>query len=739
MKQVLWSLCVCLAGAAFGQGTLVPPDDWPIRERPWGGFILDSHAINVDIKDAASETRVEQVFFNPNPYPLEAVYLFPVPAGASISRLTMTDGDKLMEAKILPADEARRIYESIVRRQRDPALLEMLGSRLVRLRIFPIPPNGKRKISLRYSEVLPRDGGAYRFSYPMSLDARSQKLPSRVTLHADIETSQPIQTVYSPSHADISVRTTSAKHAVVSWESGGRSEPQDFQLLIRSGSDELGLSILPYRSGADGYFLMVLSPQLHSKEAEVSKSIVFVFDRTGSMDGDKIIQAKKALRQCVDRLRPMDRFQVIVFNDGVDKVFQGLVSADEQNKSKAIRFVDDISARGGTNIYEALQAGINTFPKEKGHEFQAIIFLTDGLPTVGETDPQRIRRGISDLNERAGGIRIYSFGVGSDVDSKLLDRIAFDARGDSNYVLEGDKIDTIVEGFFEKVSVPALSNISIKYDGMDVYDVFPKEPRDLFRGSALVIAGRYRGDGHGRITVTGAAARGQDRTFIDVDLSGRQDRDDYIPRVWAARKIGYLMDEFRLDGRDTKELRDEIVRLSLEFGIVTQLTSFLITEHQMPMDYYGRAGHASGELNDDLNGAFIQFGQSDGAAEAGKLKSLGGGGTGGGSGGFPQGTYRGAAPPGREAQALMRIAGDKTFYWVNGVWTDAAFKKEAKVTKIKAFSDAHIKLIEAWKKFKDYSKLGESLIVQLPGGAVQIGEQGSESLSAGELSGLLGK
>jgi len=760
MRYLVVLVAVSSFTAAFTQGTLVPPDDWD-RVRPWDTWQLDTHVVDVSIKDGVAQTRVEQVFFNPGRGSLEAEYLLPVPVGAAISQLSVIDGDKKQDAKILSAEEARRIYRQIVMNVRDPALLEYVGSRLVRFRLFPISPGQKRKVVISYSETLPRDGGAYRYSYSMKLDARSSQPPMQTLIRGTVETSQPIQTCYSPSHTDLSVRPTGSKSATFSWE-GRRGEwPRDFQLFTRSGGDALGISVLPYRERGDGFFLLFLSPRLFDREAEIPKSVVFVFDRTGSMDGEKIKQAKEALRHCIQQLRPMDRFEVITFNDGTDPLFGHPLEASQENIRKALRFADLVEARGGTNIQDALKLGLSTLDKESANRFRALVFLTDGLPTVGETDPKRIARTVSDSNEGKDRIRIYNFGVGRDVDSRLLDRLATDSGGDSNYVTEGEAIGPVVKGFFEKVTTPALSNVAIKMDGLDSYDVFPKTMRDLFRGSAIVLAGRYRGE-KGRIVVTGQGAGGLETTFIDVDFSGRQDRHDYVPRIWAARKIGYLIDELK-PGTESKEVQDEIVRLSLEYGIITPLTSFLITENaQTPPTWRVRRaggedlrlgdGHFSSDTLDqgahDYVGRVAQSkqevlgGAGPGAASEG-LKKSGGGGIG------PSGANRSYELKGPTVMygesipitwmALARQSGDKTFYTVKGIYTDGALKPEAKLRKIKAFSDAHLALIQKDKKVAGYSSLASEIIIQLPGGAIFIGAEGDETLSPTEVDRLLGK
>lgn len=736
MKELALLALFGACGYALGQGTLVPPDEFRHRPIPWGTWAITSHKVDVVIKDGVADTRVEQVFQNLGNTPLEAVYLFPVPKDAAISQLSLIVDDKKLDAKILPAEQARQIYRQIVSQLRDPALLEVAGSRLVRISLFPIPPRGQSKVVLSYSETLPRDGGAYRYTYPFRLDERSSQKPSKVLLTARILSSQPIQTVYSPTHPETGVRALGPKEAAVSWEAAREYVPRDFQLLIKSGGDAIGMSALGYRSGGDGYFLLFLSPRLYGQGPEMPKSIVFVFDRTGSMDGAKIKQAKEALRFCLQHLRKTDRFELITFNDGVDKLFRGTVPSTDENVRSALRAVDEIDARGGTNIQDALYAGLESFGKED-RGFRAVVFLTDGLPTVGETSAERIQDNVKDRNR--GEARVFTFGVGNDVDSHLLDTVAADSGGDSSYVIEGEPIGSIVEGFFEKVAVPALSNIKLEFEGLNEYDVFPKQMRDLFRGSAIVLAGRCKGD-KGRVTISGDGPAGKEKSFLLVDFTGNQDRDDYVSRVWAARKIGWLLDQAQAHG--SKELIDEIMRLSVEYGIPTPYTSMLITEDgKVPPMWRLRRGAGETINPGDLPLASydpadnsIAYGQAaPGSASAGDIegfKKAGGGGLGG------------RAQSGKEKAAdsrASRQAGDKVFYRVNGVWTDALIRPGSKFVKVKAFSDAHLALVEKVKRLGEYCKAGLPVMIQLPGGVVQIGEEGEETLSPARISALVGK
>jgi len=328
-----------------------------------------------------------------------------------------------------------------------------------------------------------------------------------------------------------------------------------------------------------------------------------VLDRTGSMSGKKIEQARKSLLFCLTKLRPEDRFDVITFNESPDVLTRTLMPANAENLTKARRFVENTEASGGTNIDEALRAAVDLIKDEPG-KTRMIVFLTDGLPTVGETDINTIllhfkqkngqvtqnstspvlkTTGLKGKAEAIAPARIFCFGLGYDVNVPFLDRLAALGNGDSDYVKPEEDVEATVSSFFAKVASPILSNVKLAFDGMDVYDVYPKTLPDLFQGSQLVITGRFRGNGAGSVHLSGLTS-GSEANFALGAKSGEADgSNNFLPRIWAARKLGYLVDQVRLSDNPggKKEIIDEIVRLSREYGIITEYTSFLVDEQEV--------------------------------------------------------------------------------------------------------------------------------------------------------------
>ncbi len=611
------ALLVALLGTASAQGILYPghdPGPWaerPIHPLPLPPifvqpFYVKDLRVTTVINDAVAETTVSQTFVNSGSVAQEGTYLYPLPEGAMPTAFSMTIGEKTMEPRILTAEEARTIYEGYVRRYRDPALLEYVGRNLVKMSVYPIPPQSERVIKMRYTEVLKPQGGMRKYAYSLSTSRFSSRPVGATTVSIKLMTSSPLKNVFSPSH-DLSLRRPDDRTATASWEGVNDTSDRDLTLFYSTSADDVGLSLLTYRSGdRDGYFMLLASPRVTvPKERILPKQVVFVLDRTGSMSGKKIEQARKSLLFCLGRLRPEDRFDVITFNESPDVLTHALVPASAENLTKARHFVENIEASGGTNIDDALRASLDLLRDEPGRT-KMIVFLTDGLPTVGETDINTILTHFKQKNgppaqndslpilkttalksraERVGAqpARIFCFGLGYDVNVPFLDRLANLGGGDAGYVKPEEDVEATVSAFFAKVASPILSNVKLAFDGMDVYDVYPKTLPDMFEGSQLVITGRFRGSGAGSVHLSGLASGSESNFALGAKAGETDGSNNFLPRIWAARKLGYLVDQVRLSDNPAgkKEIIDEIVRLSREYGIITEYTSFLVDEQEI--------------------------------------------------------------------------------------------------------------------------------------------------------------
>ncbi|MEK7785442.1 MAG: VIT domain-containing protein, partial [Chloroflexota bacterium] len=513
---------------------------------------------------------MDQLFYNPNDWQAEGMYIFPVPKDALVNNFAMwVDGEKI-EAKILDADEAKRIYTEIVAKRRDPALLEYLGQGAVQASIFPIPPDGERRIQLEYSEVLTAESGLIRYLYPLNTEKFSARPLDSVSISVTVKSADAVRAVYSPTHK-IGLDRPDKFNFTASYEEADVTPDQDFELFYSVSPSDIGLNLLSYRvSNEDGFFVLLAAPGIDVDTDVIAKDVILVLDQSGSMDGSKIEQARSALTYVLEHLNDDDRFNIIAFSTGSQQFANGLQSASRAGA--AADWVGGIRAEGGTNIERALLEAMDMTDRERP---TILIFLTDGLPTEGVTDSNQILRDVN--NAAPNNVRLFTFGVGDDVDTILLDSLADDNHGASAYVRPGERLDEAVSAFYAKVQAPVLADLKIDFGNIPVSDFYPDPLPDLFAGSQLVLVGRYRDGGNTTITLKGTV-NGEQRAFEYGDQRFREaGGDDFIPRLWATRKIGYLLNQIRLKG-ENEEWVEAIVNLSVRYGIVTPYTSYLITE-----------------------------------------------------------------------------------------------------------------------------------------------------------------
>ncbi|HXU75861.1 MAG TPA: VIT domain-containing protein, partial [Methylomirabilota bacterium] len=570
-----WCLRFTLFLAIFGVAPLLPgagliivddtywpgPDRLPPRHRipPWphpptppprwqphvfAPLEVSSIQARTRIKDQIASTSIEQEFFNPNDTRLEGTFVFPVPKGAHLDKFTMEIDGKPVQAELMAADKARGIYEDIVRRLKDPALLEYAGRDIFKVRIFPIEPRGRKRIVLSYTQLLKSDGGLVGYALPLNTEKFSARPIKTVSVRFDLESTRPLKSIYSPTHT-VEIKRDGANRARAGFEATDVQADADFSLYFAPEKDEIGLNLLTHKtSGEDGYFLLLASPGVDVKEKQVMpKDIAFVLDTSGSMAGPKLDQAKKALLFCVENLNDGDRFELIRFSTEVEPLFEKLVDASKANRAKATDYIKQLKPMGATAIDDALKKALALRAAREERPF-VVIFLTDGRPTIGTTDEDEIVAGVRKRGENS--TRVFCFGIGTDVNTHLLDRITEETRAFSQYVLPEEDLEVKVSSFFSKIKEPVLANPNLKFTGdTRVSKLYPSPLPDLFKGEQLVLVGRYSGKGDAGIVVEGTV-NGTARKFAyEAKLPEDSAENDFIPRLWATRRVGYLLDEIR--------------------------------------------------------------------------------------------------------------------------------------------------------------------------------------------------
>jgi Ca-activated chloride channel family protein len=679
-----------------------PPPPEPV----W--LTIEYHHVDVTIQDQVAVTHVDQVFVNESRWQIEGTYVFPLPHDAAVSDFAMwVDGVKF-EGELLDRDQARRIYEDIVRQRRDPALLEYIDRGAFRVSIFPIPPGEERRVELEYSQVLPVDGGLVRYTYPLDTERFSARPLQDVSVSVSIESPDAIKAIYSPSHK-VSVEREDDYRARVGYEERDVLPDQDFELVYTVSPQDVGLNLLSYKDGSnDGFFLMLVAPQVEVERGQVvEKDVLFVLDTSGSMEGEKLAQAKDALIYVLEHLNAGDRFNVTDFSTGVRQYARGPQAASQRDE--AIAWVRELVDGGGTDINRAL---LETLAGVDPQRPTILIFLTDGLPTEGEVETERILANFADATQP--NVRLFTFGLGDDVNAILLDTLAQEQRGTSGYVRPGERIDEKVSAFYAKVSTPVLADVAIEVQNVHVEEVYPYPLPDLFAGTQLVVVGRYRDGGATTVQLTGQINQRQQR-FTYEGFFQESGGDRFIPRLWATRKIGHLLNQIRLHG-ERRELVDEIVELSIRYGIVTPYTSYLVQEEADVLTREGREEIAAQEYDTLSAMPPAPAAGAEAVEKAVEQEEI-------------RGADQAQAPAGEAAQ-VVRIVGDKTFVHREGVWTDTTFDPSRMTTqKVGLGGEAYFDLLAARPDAGVYFALGDRVIVVIDETAYEVTEADSGSIT----------
>ncbi len=785
MKQLFLGLVGLLiaAGPANATGILLPKD------RGLPPLAVKTQKVTVTVENNVSQTHVEQVFTNHTRGALEAVFVFPLPAGANINEFAMMMNGKRVKGEVLARAKARQIYSDIVRRMKDPGLIEHMGNNLFQASIFPVPANGEQKIEISYSQVLKPDAGLAEYLYPLKTTSQRLQLVGNFSVFVHLKSKVPLKNIYSPTHK-VDIVRKSDREAKISFEERGSPLNRDFQLFYSVDEKDIGMNLMAFREkGKDGYFMLMVSPKVELDENEVvPKDVCFVMDTSGSMNGEKIKQARESLAYCVNALNPKDRFNIVRFSTEVDTFAKQLKDADKAQKAAAVEYIKKLEARGGTDINGALETALKM--KADNKRPYLVVFMTDGQPTIGQTDDREIIKSVKDTNK--AGTRVFVWGVGHDLNALLLDQIARQTEATSQYVRPGENIEVKVSSFFDKVNSPVLSNLKLDLGKAGAEQVYPKKLTDLFKGQQLMVFGRFDKTGHTAIQLTGEVNGKKQSYTYEAAFPEEESEKPFIATLWANRKVGYLLEEIRANG-EKQELVDEVVRLAKEFNIVTPYTSYLVMEDEknirpvpvdpgprpipppirpprpipLPrpmmerrsqaldkMDFKAEADDEAGESQlpakapSGKGGAAWNAARAKKSAEQEKAREL--------AGGFGRKEGKDAVGASIVMEELkqadvatqslavkrkwtLRRVGTRTFGYNRGVWVDLKWDpKTADTTKIKYLSNAWFALMDKDPDLKKVLAMGEQVLVVLKSGkAVVIAkDSGKEDLSEKQLKQL---
>ncbi|HEY3965742.1 MAG TPA: VIT domain-containing protein [Planctomycetaceae bacterium] len=715
----------------------LPPPGRPIsRSTPIpSAYAIRSVDVQASIKDQAAKVQISQVFRNSGSATLEAQFMFPMPENAAISGLTLLVDGRELSGRLLKKDEARGIYEEIVRRQRDPALLEYMGQGMFQTSVFPIPAQAERTVEIRYTQLLKKENGLIDFLLPIGSTKHSNKPVETLNVTLRVEAAEQIKTVYSPTH-QLDIQRPDNTHAVCKMSLKDAYSPDDFRLLYGTVNGLVGMNVVSYRpsDSDDGYFVLLASPEVKSALAErIEKTMIFAFDKSGSMSGKKIEQAKEALKFLINQLKPGDTFNVIAYDSAVESFRPELQRADEATIKAALGFADGLYAGGSTNIDGALQTALKMLNDPKRPSY--VLFMTDGLPTVGEMQELKIAANAKQAN--SVNARLFAFGVGFDVNSRLLDRLSHEQRGQSVYVRPNENIEAHVANLYTKIGSPLLTDLAVNMEfdkvipagaAAPISRTYPRRLTDLFQGEQLVWVGRYKYGGPIKVTLSGSVA-GEQKSFSFPATLAEKSPDEtngFVEKLWATRRIGEIIDELDLKGHN-QELVDEMVQLSIRHGIITPYTSFLADERVNLADRNGNSRRGLSEVMRDLSRAEGKAGVEQRDYKA-RLQAATSGPAAGGGGGFDYAARakgkagNASAMPRANAESVRKLStskgqaavtqnaegdeevlesvrnvGQKTFFRKDQRWHDSTVTPEQAKTavRVKQFSDEYFALAAA--------------------------------------------
>ncbi len=701
---------------------------WVEIERPsrptgsiGGPIVRTASDVRVTVDGHVARIAVEERFRNDGGGIAEGSYLYPLPGEAVFQNFSLWMGEQELKGEMLNADQARGVYEEIVRRRKDPALLTLAGHRLLRAQIFPIQPGETRKVALRYTQLLIRAGDALRFRYAIGERGGTAALG----FHLTVEHAEQMGEPYSPTHRLESRRAGDRLEIAIAPDASG-----DVELFLPLPRGGVGTSLLAHAPvGEDGYFMLLVAPGAVSAAPAVPRDLTLVVDISGSMSGGKLEQAKAGLRQALGSLGAADRFRLIAFSSAVREFRPGLTPATPDALDAARRFVDELAADGGTNIAGALDAALDGAVEP--NRLPIVLFMTDGLPSVGEQAPERIAERAAG---RLAGRRIFTVGVGHDVNTYLLDRLAAQGHGAVEYVAPGTSVETAIGAITTKIRHPALMNLRIESSPVTLIDLTPGQLPDLFLGEELVALGRYRGHGAGDLIITGERNGRRERFVVQADFPTSRSDHDYIPRLWASRRVGDLTRQIRLEGA-TPDLVAQVRDLGLRYGILTEYTSYLVQEPEALAG--GRRGRAlredkvaaTGALGANRQTGQAAFEAARAAAKLAQAKSL--------DAAAEASSRPVPARPDAGPAPATRAAAGRVFIQHGGVWTDVDHRGTVKVTVVASFSDAYFALVRALPELTACLRVGDEVLIAGRRISIRIGPSGIQAWQGGQLEQLV--
>ena len=736
VESGLFLLIVILTGLAVPVPSSAQGWVEPLRPRSGAWIQRVSSQVRVEVAGNVATVVVDEWFQSNGPALGEADYLYPLPPDAVFTSFSLYQGEEEFKGEIMDADRAREIYEEIVRRRKDPALIELVGQGLLRARIFPLAPGETRRVTLRFTQLLERAGDALHLRYAGGVPASTScwngggapvdtcgPAPSPTSLEVRVAQGNRFLDPFSPTHA---LRTERLGETLMVRAEGTLAG--SFSLFLPLAREGLGLTLVTHKPvGEDGYFLLSLSPGRGEAPAE-PRDVTVVLDVSGSMSGEKIQQARSALRDLLGSLAPRDRFRLISFSNAVRPLSLEWMSVTTEEVARARAWVGELEANGGTNISGALVEALRLeSPKAR---LPVVIFLTDGLPTVGETSVEAILRSVG---ERRGRARVFAFGVGHDVNTALLDRMTEEGRGSTHYVEPGESVERALSLLGAKIRHPILTDLALARAPVRIMEIYPVDIPDVFAGEELVLFGRYetaRLDLSGELTLEGRRGGEALQFALEAEFPAHEESNAFVPRLWASRKLGFLTRRVWTEGPG-EELLQEIRETALRYGLPSPYTSYLVLEPgmEMPRDPSGGRGLPVMFRDQALQPAAFSV-QGEGAVKrartAGALRAVAS------EADLALADAAALDPVLRGRDDLRSVAG-RLFRLQDGVWKEAQVREDSRVLEVAPFGRGYFDLLELLPELRPYTQVFAEVEIQGRALRIRFAEGGREELSRADL------
>ena len=682
-------------------------------------MVRRSSDVHAELANGVLRYEVTETFVNQGSGIGEADYMFPLPKGAAFQDLKLSINGELVSGETMNAAQARQIYEQIVRQRRDPALVEWMGYGLLRTRIFPIGPGEEKKVVVRFQSVAEREGDALRMDYFRGSrpgpEVRMAEPEGRTSFTLKYPDDVRYGNAYSPTHSLTTTRSRSMREVTVNGD--GR----EITLLVPvRRSTEPAISMLTYAPAHEnGFALVTLSPPAISPRV-TDRDVTLVLDVSGSMSGEKIKQARAAGLQLLSTLGASDRFRLIDFSTDVRTFRDEFAYATAENVRAASRYLESLDASGSTNISGALEEALR--PPVAAGRLGLVLFVTDGQPTVGERDPETIAARVTTLR---GSRRIFSFGVGADLNVALVERLALEGRGTAQFVRPNESVERAVSIVASRLTNPVVTDLRVYADGVRLLKTQPSQASDIFAGQDFVMLTRFDGNGATRLRFEGKTANGPIQWTSRVVFPASSSENSFIARLWATQRIGYLSAEKRRNG-GSSEVDDEIKQLGEQYGIPTEFSSYLVVEPGMQRGDIRLlnqvvSGVAGAPAPSNATKSFEAARASSAQRAAMSISAV-----------------DDAAGLSKDDKSVRR-EGNRLFTLRDSVWTDTGFKDSMSRIKVRAYSSAYFRILDVLPELREPFALGDKVIIAGRSIAIEITATGVDSLTDREIADLQSK